>query len=375
MSNRLIRLFVAAPELDRHNNINLIRFIAASAVIYGHMAHLLGVPVPLLCGEEISSLAVKVFFVLSGYLITQSYLRDDHPFRYLVRRVFRIFPGLIFVVLVSVFVFGPLFSVLSPYEYFVNPRTWDYLLNCLLNPRYALPGVFTDLPYPNVMNGSLWTLPVEFAMYLITPLFLIPLRRFGIERPGIAVLAVLTSVLSLLNMAGVINLSHVFWGTNVADGMVLAPYFFFGAFAVYPGVCERLNTQVALLLLLVLSSVSVDAYWKYELFVLALLPYITLAWSLSKPAVFGRVFAQHDYSYGVYLWAFPVQQILVHLLGPQAMGLMAYALLAFCCTLPCAMVSWFLVERPASRLGKRLTLWSRKREQDRRPELYKREGR
>ncbi len=110
MSNRLIRLFVAAPELDRHNNINLIRFIAASAVIYGHMAHLLGVPVPLLCGEEILSLAVKVFFVLSGYLITQSYLRDDHPFRYLVRRVFRIFPGLIFVVLVSVFVFGPLFQ-------------------------------------------------------------------------------------------------------------------------------------------------------------------------------------------------------------------------------------------------------------------------
>ena len=70
-----------------------------------------------------------------------------------------------------------------------------------------------------------------------------------------------------------------------------------------------------------------------------------------------------------------MQQILVHLLRPQAMGLMAYALLAFCCTLPCAMVSWFLVERPASRLGKRLTLWSRKREQDRRPELYKREGR
>ena len=89
MASRLARLFVADEASDRRNNINVIRFIAASAVIYGHMAHLTGLPVPQICGEEVSSLAVKVFFVLSGYLIAQSYQRDPDPFRYLVRRLER----------------------------------------------------------------------------------------------------------------------------------------------------------------------------------------------------------------------------------------------------------------------------------------------
>ena len=74
------------------------------------------------------------------------------------------------------------------------------------------------------------------------------------------------------------------------------------------------------------------------------------------------MFAEHDYSYGVYLWAFPIQQLLVSLLGADAMGLVAYSLLAFAATLPCAMVSWFIVERPANRLGRKITSWSRARE-------------
>lgn len=368
MGNRLLRIFVGPRESDRHNNINFIRFIAASAVIYGHMAHLMGVNVPLLCGEEISSLAVKVFFVLSGYLITQSYFRDGHPFRYLVRRVFRIFPGLIFVVCVTTLLFGPLLTVLSPYEYFTNPHTWDYLFNCLLRPRYSLPGVFTDVPYPNAMNGSLWTLPVEFAMYLIAPLCLIPLRKLKIEIPGLVVLSVGSSLLSLCNMAGVIDLSRVVWGTNIADGMVLVPYFFFGALAIYPAINRHLNLQLSFVLLLILAAVQADAYWKYEIFVLALLPYCALAWALAKPAFFGRVFSENDFSYGIYLWAFPVQQTLIQVFGPHMMGLMAYSVFAFFCTLPFAIVSWFLVERPCSRVGKRLTSWSRAHEDRRNAE-------
>lgn len=359
MANRLVRLFVAPVECDRHNNINFIRFIAASAVIYGHMAHIMGVPVPVLCGQAISSLAVQIFFVLSGYLITQSYLRDGHPFRYLVRRIFRIFPGLIFVVLVTTFLFGPLLSVLSPYEYMTNPSTWRYLLNCLLNPQYALPGVFTDIPYANVMNESLWTLPVEFAMYLFMPLALIPLRWLKIEKIGIATLAVVSGLLDVCNMAGVINLSHVVWGTDTGAAMVLVPYFFFGALAVYPEVRKTFNVQLAFMLLLLLIAIRAGVDWKYEIFLLLFLPYITMSWALASPAFFGRVFAVNDYSYGVYLWAFPVQQILVTALGPHAMGLMAYSVLAFCCTLPFAMLSWFLVERPASRIGRRITKWSR----------------
>ena len=362
MASRLLHLFVAPTACDRHNNINFIRFVAASAVIYGHMAHIMGVPGPMLCGQSIASLAVKIFFAVSGFLITQSFLRDGHPFRYLIRRIFRIFPGLIFVVLVTTFLFGPLVSILSPSEYLTHPATWDYLYNCILNPRYALPGVFAAAPYPDVMNGSLWTLPVEFSLYLLLPLLLVPLRALNIEKVGILVLAVGCSVLDLCNMAGIIDLSHIVWGTRVGDAMVLVPYFFFGALAVYPEVRSKFNLQLSIALLIMLVAVHTSVDWKYEIFVLLVLPYVTLSWALATPAVFGRVFAVNDYSYGIYLWAFPIQQMLVYGLGPQAMGLMAYSVLAFCCTLPCAMVSWFLVEQPCSRLGKRLTTWSRVRE-------------
>ncbi len=89
----MTNLFVSSCDKDRRNNINLIRFVAAAMVVYGHMAHFMGGQMPILFGQEASSIAVKIFFFLSGYLICTSYLRDPHPLRYLVRRAFRIFQG------------------------------------------------------------------------------------------------------------------------------------------------------------------------------------------------------------------------------------------------------------------------------------------
>lgn len=366
-TNKLASLVVAPADRARDNNINLIRFVAASMVILGHMAHLTGAPsIPSVCGQEVSSLAVKVFFVLSGYLIAQSFLRDPHPFRYLVRRTFRIFPALVFVVLVSAFFMGPLLTRLAPAEYFANGKLWEYLLNCVLNLRYTLPGVFENNPWPDAFNGSLWTLPVEFAMYLVLPFFLVLLRTPALRKGGLVVLAVGTSVLSLLSMTGVVDLDYVVWGSRISDGMVLVPYFFIGSLAVYPRVRRLFNPQVAFLLFALVAGIDLGASWKVETLVLLCLPYITFSIALAAPAAFGRFFAEHDYSYGVYLWAFPVQQTLVHFLGADAFGLVGYSLVAFAATLPCAMVSWFAVERPANRLARRLTSWSRGREEARR---------
>jgi len=363
MSNPLAPLFVAPPAKDRHNNINLIRFAAASAVIYGHMAILIDAPVPDVFGHSVSSLAVMVFFVLSGYLICESLLRDGNLFRYLVRRVFRIVPALVFVVACSVFVLGPLVTALPLDVYFSSESTWRYLvLNSLMNPQFTLPGVFESNLYPNVVNGSLWTLPVEFAMYLVLPLVLFVLRRFNAEKPGVAFLAVFTAALSLLSEAGVVVFGQVVWGTLVGEALSLVPYFFMGAFvALSPGLKDRFNLQVGFLLALVLAAACPQTAVGAEFMTLLLLPYVILTFSFVTPAVFGRVFAEHDYSYGVYLWAFPVQQTLVMLFGPQAMGLVAYSAVAFALTLLCAMVSWFVVERPAGKLGRKITSWSRAR--------------
>lgn len=137
--SHLAKLFVSPKNDDRNNNINAIRYIAAAMVIYGHMGHLGGYPVPQLFGEDISTIAVKIFFVLSGYLITQSYLHDGNIFRYGIRRVFRIFPGLIFVCFVTTFIVCPFISTLGVSGYFAEPGSYLYFIkNSLMNMTYGL---------------------------------------------------------------------------------------------------------------------------------------------------------------------------------------------------------------------------------------------
>lgn len=362
MSNP-ISLFVSSKDADRHNNINIIRFIAAAMVIYGHMAHLAGYSVPVLFGEEVSGIAVKVFFVLSGYLIMQSYMRDGHLFRYGIRRVFRIFPGLIFVCFITAFVIGPFLSDSGIRTYFSDISTYEYFIkNCIMYPVYNLPGVFTNNYYPTAVNGSLWTLPVEFSMYILLPLFIVSFKKLHILKLGIAFTGVVLMTLELIHIIWYPDWCCVIWGTNIFDGLVLAPYFFIGAVFTFPELKRALNLQWAVVLAFLAGIVVLSSYWQYELLIFLVLPYITLSCSFATPAIFGRVFAINDYSYGLYLWGFFIQQVLVSLIGIGSLSILPYTFICLIASLSCAMVSWHLIEKPGNALGKRLTAWSRSRQ-------------
>lgn len=358
-----------SPEKDdRHNNINIIRFIAAAMVIYGHMSHLIGAPMPLLFGQEVSSIAVKVFFVLSGYLIAQSLMRDNHTFRYFVRRTFRIFPGLIFICFVAAFVLGPLLSSEGLRAYFTNSAPYEYFIkNSLMNPVYALPGVFENNLYPNAVNGSLWTLPVEFSMYILLPISVFVFKKLNILKSGLTIVAVALAVLSIVHMLFFPDAVLAVWGSNVWDGLVLAPYFFAGAVFSFPEFKRIFNLQWAIVLAFIAGVIVLSGYWQYEIVVFLTLPYITLSCSLATPAIFGRVFAVNDYSYGLYLWGFFIQQILVSFIGvDKGIPLVVYATLSLVVATVFAMVSWHLVEKPCNGVGKKVCAWSRKREAERR---------
>lgn len=159
--------------VPRTNNFDALRLLAATVVVYGHAFPLTKTAQVVILGNSVESLAVKVFFVISGYLISESWLRDPQINRFLIRRALRIFPALIVVVLLSVLVLGPLATTLSIAGYFGNISVLMYLKNIFLYPVYYLPGVFQSNPYPIAVNGSLWSLPVEFSMYLLTPLLLL----------------------------------------------------------------------------------------------------------------------------------------------------------------------------------------------------------
>ena len=150
--------------MERDNNIDALRLLGAVLVITGHAFALLGHRdrIPMLFGATPQSFGLIIFFSVSGYLITSSWCRTHDLPSYLASRTLRIFPGLIVVVMVTKFVLGPLVTTVSLRHFFAWDGFPGYLWNIALRIRFAMPGVFEHLPTAKTVNGSLWTLPVEF---------------------------------------------------------------------------------------------------------------------------------------------------------------------------------------------------------------------
>jgi peptidoglycan/LPS O-acetylase OafA/YrhL len=160
---------------ERKNNFDFIRFLAATLVIFSHSYPITtgnngSEPFGILSNGQMTfgELAVSVFFVISGFLITQSFDRSKNIFYYLKARILRIFPALIMVVILSVFFLGPIFTDLSLKNYFSDPQTIDYFKTITLYwMQFDLPGVFQSNIYPGAVNSSLWTLWFEFFFYIV----------------------------------------------------------------------------------------------------------------------------------------------------------------------------------------------------------------
>lgn len=295
-------------------NFDLMRLIAALLVVVSHTFPLSGAPPVRIWGvEDLGALGVSIFFVISGYLVTASYLRD--PKIYLAKRILRIEPGLIASLVVTVGLLA-FVTTAPPAEYW--PAAALYVIrNALLYPAtYELPGVFQAAPMAGVVNGVLWTLRLEFTFYLV--LMLVRARPAALY----ALLALCTAVWLTMTFAA----PH--WAdeklTRIAYlGARNGLLFFAGA------VLQVRATQVPLWL----GGVSLGAFP-----LLGPLALPTAVLGLARP---GKL--PLDLSYGLYIYAFPIQQWLaVH----GQLNLVT----ALAATLPFALMSWFLVERPALRL-------------------------
>ncbi|MDB5842678.1 MAG: acyltransferase, partial [Herminiimonas sp.] len=165
----------ARSVIPQNNNFDVIRLFAALLVLFSHSFPLVdgenrNEPLAILSGGEATfgSVAVYVFFVISGFLVTMSYESTQNVRKFLAKRFLRIYPALIPLLLLTVFVLGPIVTSLSSMEYFLNGRSYNYLNNLrLFKLQYDLPGVFENNPYKSAVNGSLWTLAYECSCYLI----------------------------------------------------------------------------------------------------------------------------------------------------------------------------------------------------------------
>ncbi|MET0820413.1 MAG: acyltransferase [Aeromicrobium sp.] len=337
--------------MTRTNNFDALRLIGAMAVVVGHAYHLTGRPehVPFVLGYPVQTLGVVIFFAISGYLITASWQRKTSLVPYFLARGLRIFPGLFLVVLVCILVLGPLVTTFDLGQYSRSSTTWSYLSNLRLEPFYALPGTFKDVPYPGVVNGSLWTLPAEFFCYLVVPLVCLRLGRFGAVG--------MTIFLGISLWLGSIppDESAVVYGTRISDAAGMWVFFAAGALLWIAQQSRKDIFRTDIAVIAVAVHLMVMALWPQWVHWMswATLPYVVLTIGLASTSYLRGASRYGDFSYGLYLWSFPTQQVVVLVLGVTSMWINLVVVTAF--SLALAFVSWHLVESPSLKLKKTLT--------------------
>jgi peptidoglycan/LPS O-acetylase OafA/YrhL len=335
------------------NNLNALRFLAASLVILSH-----GFELPsglatrdwahLVTGKAFSWYAVNMFFVISGYLIFASWQRRPQLLAFLYARFLRIVPALFVMLVVTVLLLGAVFSTLSFANFLTAAETVRYFWGCLsiVFVKYELPGVFADNPLRGV-NGSLWTLRYEIFCYAAVAVAGVAgfLRSPSVRRAALfsgaaaaSIVLISLDVYRLGDSEG--RLGMLYELCRLALCFILGGIFYeFGQH-----IRTRLNFIVpvgAVLLVLLVARTAVFT------------PVASLAiacltiWLAFVPN--GRWIAwtrkASDYSYGMYIYAFPVQQAIIAAVpGVSFAGDIG---LGFVVTLGFAMLSWHLIEKPA----------------------------
>ncbi|MDM8084698.1 acyltransferase [Cellulomonas cellasea] len=321
------------------NALNFMRLVLAASVIVSHTAAIGGfqAEMPGWIGW-VAEWAVNGFFVLSGFLIAGSRMRLPlGPF--LWNRAVRIFPGYWMALIVVAIAVAPASALISGENYQLR-SAMDYLLNnsMLLTNQWGIEGTLLTVPHPGAWNGSLWTLYYEFWAYLLAGVLLsgaLIRRHAGWVSVGLLVIVTVSQVAALgaVDSMGASWLSALRLGAFFLAGMVMH---FFGHRARLSWLAA-VGCLVVLVIMLEFGQVNVLGHLPFA--------YILLWLGGRLPTRIGSV---NDLSYGTYVYAFPIQQLLA-LFGGVALGPYLFALVAFALTLPLAWASWRFIESPAMR--------------------------
>lgn len=333
----------------KENRFDILRLIAAWLVLFSHSYPLGGWPnsdplASTLGIDSFGGVGVSIFFVLSGYLVTLSLERSGNLSVFIRRRAIRIYPGLIVACLFSVLICGLFVTRLTWQDFFTHATTRDYLFSATAwKIRFSLPDVFESNPYPNAVNGSLWSLPYEIKCYIgLATLALLP-GQMRLKLLGVLLFFILAALLR--PAAPQENPLQAFWGFNILTNKLV---FIFTLGAVLASWRNVLSPNVWLGLTLMLGAIALPP-GNYQLFtfcsglsILALWLALNGNWLPIIPKRIG------DWSYGTYLYGFPVQQCLAFN-GVQEHGLVIFVIASTAVTLFLAALSWHLVEKPMLR--------------------------
>lgn len=324
--------------VGKTNNLTFIRLFAAFTVIYGHTTAI----VPGASLDWVTrttnyafsgGVAVDLFFLISGFLVSASILNGGAR-RYLIARVLRIYPALWVNLILCTFVLGGLVTTLPIGEYLTHKETWTYFIGLAGTFRGAffLPGVFSN-NLDHAMNGSIWSVLIEVWLYV----FVLMAYLLGIMRNR-----------SVFNVVFFITIVTLWSNPDLTPSLIrdatsrhVCLLFYIGSFLYINRDCVPVGPYYILIALL-LAGITIGT----DRFVFAyILLLVTFFCAVSFYTQFKWLDKYGDYSYGVYLYGWPAQQIIAHkfptLAGPE--NCMYACILAFFC----GFLSWHLIEKRA----------------------------
>ncbi|MEQ9997202.1 acyltransferase family protein [Pectobacterium versatile] len=324
-----------------YNAINIIRHLAAIVVIYSHSYILLygDVYEPLhrvLKYIDSAELAVYFFFAISGRLILQSYLNSDGLLDYIWKRFVRIFPALLTCLILTSFTAFLFLNDVSSRDFFFDNTTLSYLSNVIFVGGYNLPFLFDENPYPSVANGSLWTLRYEVALYAIIPLcFLINNKNTG---RGLILIGLLLLFFSYVSFTGEPNFYY-----NISK---LGVVFIFASIYEYYNLKNNKYVTLTFFLALVIAyDMGEEILYKiiFSIFIVLLLNHVYSY--LNRLGQFYPIRKiKFDYSYGIYIYAFFVQQSLIVFFNFTSVFF--FFISALVISFVISWISWYVIEKP-----------------------------
>ena len=332
---------------NRDNNFNLIRLLSSIAVLVSHgFALIAGTgnaePLRMEYGMTPGTLAVDVFFVTSGYLVTTSLFRKKNLIEYFVSRLLRIIPGLFVMLLIVVFGIGLCVTSFGWRDYISSNATYVYIaksLTMVSGVGQYLPGVFNENPYKGAVNGSLWTLTYEVFMYFLLALTWFLGLIFGLNEKFLKKIIVMYAAAALIYSILSFELGEK---SKVANLI----YMFFAGGSYYV-LSRRIELSIRLLVIslsCLLASFAINNLY-YEACLL-FLPYIVICVAyipdiklIKKYNIFG------DYSYGIYIYSFPLQQLILWM--NPGVSLIEFLFYSVNAAVVVSIFSWELVEKRA----------------------------
>jgi peptidoglycan/LPS O-acetylase OafA/YrhL len=354
-------------ERSRGNQFDLLRVLLAVLVVYSHSFVLLLAPANASRSETFlrltrgqitgGELAVDGFFAISGLLILHSWMRSRTLWHYLQKRVLRVYPGYLLAAALCALLFGPL-GAPQPSRYFATLDLPRLLVSTLHLTSIWVPGVFPHNPMPGSINGSSWSIIYEFWCYLmVAALGLARLYRKPLLLPLLFAASLATYAAQLSHVGRFCQMSPFFHHIPIpcaGPWPRLLSFFLAGmTFCLYrhriPYSRRLLNFSLAAILILSFAGTGLAAalplFGTYTLFYFAFIPQTGVQNFAQRP----------DLSYGIYLYAFPIQQLLVMHAGSH-LNPYSLFLISLTFTLGFALLSWHWVEKPGLQLRTRRIL-------------------